>query len=53
MASIPDHTLPFNALDDNSVNLAIYDLQHGPVHYDPERLSSLNHDPLFSSHNFP
>ena len=53
MASIPDHTLPFNALDDNSVNLAIYELQHGPVHYDPERLSSLNHDPLFSSHNFP
>ena len=51
MASIPDHTLPFNALDDYSVNLAIYELQYGPVHYDPERLSSLNYDPLFSSHN--
>ena len=37
MASIPDHTLPFNALDDyNDFN-------------DPERLSSLNYDPLFSS----
>ena len=41
MASIPDHTLPFNALDDYSVNLAIYELQHSPVRYDPERLSSL------------
>ena len=51
MASIPDHTLPFNALDDYSFNLAIYELQHGPVRYDPERLSSLNYDPLFSSHN--
>ena len=37
MASIPDHTLPFNALHDyNDFN-------------DPERLSSLNYDPLFSS----
>ena len=44
MASIPDHTLPFNALDDYSVNLAIYELQHGPVRYDPERLSSLNYE---------
>ena len=51
MASIPDHTLPFNALDDYSFNLAIYELQHGPVRYDPDRLSSLNYDPLFSSHN--
>ena len=45
MASIPDHTLPFNALEDYSFNLAIYELQHGPVRYDPERLSSLNYDP--------
>ena len=44
MASIPDHTLPFNALDDHSVNLAIYELQHDPVRYDPERLSSLNYE---------
>ena len=51
MASIPDQTLPFNALDDYSFNLAFYELQHGPVRYDPERLSSLNYDPLFSSHN--
>ena len=51
MASIPDHPLPFNALDDFSFNLAIYELQHGPVRYDPEILSSLNYDPLFSSHN--
>ena len=45
MASIPDHTLPFNALGDYSFNLAIYELQRGPVRYDPERLSSLNNDP--------
>ena len=51
MDSIPDHTLPFNALDDYNFNLAIYELQHGPVRYDPERLSSLNYDPLISSHN--
>ena len=51
MASIHDHTLTFNALDNYSFNLSIYELQHGPVRYDPERLSSLNYDPLFSSHN--
>ena len=51
MASIPDQTLPFNALDDYSFYLAIYELQYGPVRHDPERLSRLNYDPLFSSHN--
>ena len=47
MASIADQTLPFNALDDYILYLAIYELQHGPVRYDPERLSSLNYDPFF------
>ena len=33
--------LPFNHLDDSSFSLALYELQNGPVHFDPDRFSSL------------
>ena len=51
MSLIPLQSLPFNHLDDYSFDLAIYELQNGPVHYDPDRLSSLSFDPLFTNHN--
>ena len=33
-------------LDDADFNLAIYEMQNGPVRYDADRLASLNFNPL-------
>ena len=38
-------------INDYSFDLAIYELQNGPVHYDLDRLSGLSFDPLFTNHN--
>ena len=43
--------LPFNHLDDSSFSLALYELQNGPVHFDPDRFSSLRYNPIFSNSN--
>ena len=43
--------LPFNHLDDSSFSLALYELQNGPVHFDPDRFSSLRYHPIFSNSN--
>ena len=51
MSLIPLQLLPFNHLDDYSFDLAIYELQNGPVHYDLDRLSSLSFDPVFTNHS--
>ena len=51
MSLIPLQSLPFNHLDDYSFDLAIYELQNGPVHYDSDQLSSLSFDPLCTNHN--
>lgn len=42
----PADTLPFNHLDNESFELAIYELQNGPVNFDHDRLASLNFNPL-------
>ena len=43
--------LPFNHLDDSSFSLALYELQNGPVHFDPDGFSSLRYNPIFSNSN--
>ena len=43
--------LPFNHLDDSSLSLALYELQNGPVHFDPDRFSRLPYNPIFSNSN--
>ena len=39
-------SLPFNHLDDTSFNLAIYELSHGPINCDSDRLSMLLFNPI-------
>jgi hypothetical protein len=53
MASISfdSDILPFSNLDDISFNLAMFELDNGPVNFDADRLASLNHNPLFSDTN--
>ena len=46
-----DSVLPFNHLDDDSFNLAIYELSFGPVIFDEDRLLSLKFNPLLPGNN--
>ena len=39
-------SLPFNHLEDISFNLAIYELSHGPINYDSDRLDTLLFNPI-------
>ena len=43
--------LPFTHLDDSSFYLALYELQNGSVHFDPDRFSSLHYNPIFCNSN--
>ena len=46
MSLFPEFSFPFNDLDDADFNLAIYEMQNGPVRYDADRLASLSFNPL-------
>ena len=46
MSVFPEFSFPFNHLDDADFNLAIYEMQNGPVRYDADRLASLSFNPL-------
>ena len=39
-------SLPFNHVDDTSFNLAIYELSHGPINCDSDRLNMLLFNPI-------
>ena len=45
MASI----FPFNHLDDDDFELALYELAHGSLNYDFDRLATLHFNPLFGN----
>lgn len=49
--SFDSDILPFSNLDDISFNLAMFELDNGPVNFDADRLASLNYNPLFSVTN--
>ena len=38
--------LPFCSLDDSSFNAAMYELPHGSLHYDSDRLDTLLFNPI-------
>ena len=38
--------LPFNQLDDTAFNIALYEMSHGPLNYDTDRLQSLLYNPV-------
>ena len=42
--------LPFNHLDDCSFNIALYEMAHGPLHFDADRLDTLLFNPIDESH---
>ena len=42
-------TFPFNHLDDNSFNLAIYELAHGPLNYNNDLFETLLFNPIDES----
>ena len=42
--------LPFNHLDDCSFNIALYEMAHGPLHVDADRLDTLLFNPIDESH---
>jgi len=46
MSVFPEFSLHFNGLDDADFNLAIYEMQNGPVRYDADRLAGLSFNPL-------
>lgn len=47
VASSPSESLqPFNHLDDVSFNAVIYELSHGPLNFDLDRLESLVFNPF-------
>ena len=49
-----DNTLlPFGQVDDNGFNIALYEMSHGPLNYDTDRLQSLLYNPIeeFTSTN--
>ena len=46
MSVFPEFSFPFNDLDDADFNLAIHEMQNGPVRYDADRLASLSFNPL-------
>jgi hypothetical protein len=39
-------SLPFHCLDDNEFMHIIFEQQHGPIHFDSDRLTSLKYNPL-------
>ena len=41
--------LPFCHLDDCSFNAALYEMAHGPLHYDADRLDTLLFNPIDQS----
>jgi hypothetical protein len=51
MASIPMDALPFYSLDDTELAIEIFEQQNGFIHFNHDRLISLNYNPLFSSAN--
>lgn len=46
-----ENNLPFYDLDDESFQLALFESHYGRVNFDPDRLSSLNYNPLFTNTN--
>ena len=38
--------LPFNQLDDTAFNIALYEMSHGPLNCDTDRLQSLLYNPV-------
>lgn len=47
MSVFLEFSFSFNDLDDADFNIAIYEMQSGPVRYDADRLASLSFNPLF------
>jgi hypothetical protein len=46
-------SLPFHCLDDNEFMHIIFEQQHGPIHFDSDRLASLKYNPLITDlHNY-
>ena len=45
----PEFSFPFNDRDDADFNLAIYEMQNGPVRYDADGLASLSFNPLLQN----
>ena len=52
MSVFPEFSFPFNDLDDADFNLAIYEMQNGPVRYDADRLASLSFNPLLHNNYY-
>ena len=48
---IPPNTLPFTDLDEDTFQLEIFEFNHGPVNFDPDRLTSLYFNPLMVDTN--
>ena len=48
-SELPEPELPFSHLGNNDFNIALYEMTHGPLHYDSERLSSLLYNPIDNS----
>ena len=42
--------LPFNHLDDCSFNITLYEMAHGRLHFDADRLDTLLFNPIDESH---
>lgn len=38
--------LPFNHLDANSFNIALYEMSHGTLNYNSDRIESLLYNPI-------
>ena len=38
--------LPFNHLDENSFNIALYEMSHGTLNYNSDRIESLLYNPI-------
>ena len=45
--------LPFGQIDDNAFNIVLYEMSHGDLNYDTDRLQSLLYNPIeeFTSTN--
>ena len=48
-SELPEPELPFSHLGNNDFNIALYEMTHGPLYYDSERLSSLLYNPIDNS----
>ena len=44
-----DTLLPFGQIDDNAFNIVLYEMSHGPLNYDTDRLQSLLYNPIEES----